>query len=287
MPRWIIYVVVLTVLLGIVAVIVATGFLEPYMMFFPFKATHRDTLAAYERVESGNARTAVKDVWLNTVDGVRIHAWLLTPRSAPDGVRPVVLWFHGNAGNLGMWLEEYEEVVALGAEVMAVDYRGFGRSEGSPNEEGVYHDADAAWEYLVKDRGVTPENVVIYGYSIGGAVAVDLAARVQPGGLILQSTFTSIPEFMRAKSMPIPTSIVRSQMASIDKIKKVTCPKLFIHGTEDELITFKLGQQLYDAATDPKEILSIKGADHNNVHFIGGRKLLDAIGRVLPHRARP
>lgn len=196
----------------------------------------------------------------------------------------MVLWFHGNAGNVGRWLPAYERVVGLGAHVFAVEYRGYGRSEGKPSEEGLYVDAEAAWKYLLEQRGFYPGNVVIFGYSLGGGVAVELASRVQPGGLIVQSSFSSIPDLATTLYPMVPRWLVRTQMNSLEKVGAITCPKLFVRSRKDRLIPYQMGRALYAAAAKPKEFFTVDNAGHGQTFYKGGGPLLEAIQRLIMDR---
>jgi fermentation-respiration switch protein FrsA (DUF1100 family) len=160
--------------------------------------------------------------------------------------------------------------------VLAVDYRGYGRSEGSPNEAGVYRDADAAYDYLVQVRHIKPANIIVYGHSLGGAVAIDLASRRECGGLIVQSSFTSVRDMARRTfRIPLFEYIPKSRFDSLAKIRQVQAPILIVHGTRDETVPFPMGQQLFTAAPEPKSFFPIEGAGHNDVIEIGGDALLE------------
>src|SRR6185369_17276293 len=133
-----------------------------------------------------------------------------------------------------------------------IDYRGYGRSEGKPTEQGLYLDARAAWDYLTTERGVPSQRVIIFGKSLGGAPAIDLASHLEPGGLIVQSSFTSAAD-MAAVVMPLlPRVFLHTKMDSVTKISRVHCPKLFIHSRADEVVPFELGHRLYQVAPEPK-----------------------------------
>jgi fermentation-respiration switch protein FrsA (DUF1100 family) len=168
-------------------------------------------------------------------------------------------------------------LMRLPAEVFIVDYRGYGKSEGQPSEEGLYLDGEAAWKYLTLERGVSPDRIIIFGKSLGGAVAVDLASKVKAAGLIVQSSFTSASD-LAAIVMPfIPRSFIRTRMRSIEKVASVSCPKLFIHSRTDEVIPFELGQRLFEAAPEPKQFYEVKGALHNDTYIAGGGAYLEAL----------
>jgi len=185
------------------------------------------------------------------------------------------LWFHGNAENIGHGLEHLGFYARLGVNVLAVDYRGYGKSEGSPNEAGVYRDADAAFDYLIRERHIQPKNIFVFGHSLGGAVAIDLASRRECGGLIVQSSFTSVRDIARRTfRIPLLEYIPKSQFNSLAKIRQIRAPILILHGTRDETVPYSMGQRLFAAAPEPKCFFPIEGAGHNDVIEIGGDDLL-------------
>jgi fermentation-respiration switch protein FrsA (DUF1100 family) len=214
----------------------------------------------------------VEDVWLTTLDKVRVNAWYL-PNSASE---KVLLWFHGNAENIGHGLEHLRFYSRLGVNVLALDYRGFGKSGGSPDETGVYRDADAAYDYLIRERHIQPQNIIVFGHSLGGAVATDLASRRECGGLIVQSSFTSAKDMARRMfRIPLLEYIPRSQFDSLAKIRRVRAPILIVHGTRDHVVPFSMGQRLFAAAPEPKFFFPVEDAGHNNLMEVGGDRLLD------------
>ena len=248
---------------------------EERLIFFP----DRDD-GAYAATTKGLSRwAAVEDVALTAEDGVGLHGWYLT---APAGgpARPVVLFLHGNAGNISYWTDVYRDLVGLGADVFAVDYRGFGRSAGRPDEAGVYQDAAAAWAWLTQTRGVAPDRIVIYGFSLGGGVSTWLASRRRPAGLVLQSTFTSIPDVAGTIFAPARW-LVRTSMDSLSRIPTIDCPILVIHGSGDELVPYDLGRRLFDAAPAGTRFHEVPGAGHNETFAEGGAALLDVLGEFL------
>lgn len=208
-----------------------------------------------------------EEVWITAQDGVRLNAWFLPQPSNPK----VLLWFHGNAENIGMGLDHMKAFSRMKVNVLAVDYRGYGKSEGSPNEAGVYRDGDAAYRYLVESRGFRPREVFIYGHSLGGAVAIDVAARRECGGLIVESSFTTAGDMARRMfHIPFSEYIPRSRFDSLAKIALVRAPVLVIHGTRDRVIPFSMGQKLFQAAPPPKSFLAIEGAEHDDPYVVGG-----------------
>jgi hypothetical protein len=213
----------------------------------------------------------VEEVWLTTFDRVRVNAWYFRNPASEKAL----VWFHGNAENIGHGLLQLGFYSRLGINVLAVDYRGYGKSEGSPDEMGVYRDADAAYDYLIRERHIQPQNIFIYGHSLGGAVAVDLASRRECGGLIVQSSFTSVREMARRTfHIPLLEYIPKSQFNSLAKIPRVRAPILIVHGTRDETVPFSLGQRLFAAAPEPKFFFPVQDAGHNNVVEVGGAGLL-------------
>ena len=256
---------------------------EDRFIYFPSKYPEGIWNVANQRAPAGEIFPQVEDVWMKTADGVRIHGWYCTPQinlsgqTSPVPIEMTLLWFHGNAGNISHRYEVVRELVNLKIAVFIIDYRGYGRSEGSPSEQGLYRDARAAWNHLTNERGVPANRIVLFGDSLGGAVAIDLAIEVEPAGLIAQSSFTSISD-MAAEVMPfVPTLFLRTKMDSLAKIPRVSCPKLFIHSPNDEMVPFRMGRSLFDAAREPKQFYEVAGASHNEMDTVGGRAYFDAI----------
>jgi hypothetical protein len=225
----------------------------------------------------------VEDVWLQTADGVRINAFYHSNSAS----KQVLLWFHGNAENIGYCLDQMQALATIGVNILAVDYRGYGRSEGKPGEAGVYQDADAAYDFLVKQRHFRPQDIVIYGHSLGGAVAVSLASRRPCGGLIVQSSFTNVRAMAR-RVFPIPLVeyVVRSRFDSLEKIRDVHAPILIAHGTRDDVVPFTMSQQLFAAAPEPKRFYAVEGAGHNDLLEAGGESYLACLRRFVAESAR-
>ncbi len=248
---------------------------EERLIFFP----DRDD-GAYAAAVRGLERSArVEDVTMTAEDGVGLHGWYISA-PANDRPRPVVLFLHGNAGNISYWADVYRDLVGLGADVFAVDYRGFGRSEGRPDEAGVYRDAAAAWAWLTETRGIPGDRIVIYGFSLGGGVSTWLATNRRAGGLVLQSTFTSIPDVAGTIFAPARW-FVRTSMDSLSRIPTIECPILVIHGSGDELVPYDLGQRLHAAAPAGTRFHEVPGAGHNETFADGGAALLTVLGDFL------
>lgn len=209
------------------------------------------------------------DVTLETADGEKLHGWYLP---APDELRPTVLFFHGNAGNISHRLDSLEIFHELGLATLIIDYRGYGQSSGSPSEEGLYQDARAAWDYVVGSRGVPAEAVIAFGRSLGAAVAAHLATEREVGGVILESAFTSAPD-RAAELYPIfPVRLLaRIEYPTREFVQQLDAPVLVVHSPDDEIIPFHHGKAIYDAASEPKKLLRI-GGDHNT-GFLQSRQL--------------
>ncbi|AZT84811.1 alpha/beta hydrolase [Marinobacter sp. NP-4(2019)] len=206
-----------------------------------------------------------EEVTLSAADGVKLHGWYLpAPQAEHRTVDRTVLFLHGNAGNISHRLESLEIFHELGLATLIIDYRGYGRSEGKPSEAGLYRDADAAWHYLVEDRKIPPQRVIVFGRSLGAAVAAHLAAERPLGGLILESAFTSVPDRGAELYSIFPIRLLaRIHYPTAEWVTQVRAPVLVIHSEEDELIPFHHGEAVYQAAPEPKQFLQIQG-DHNS-----------------------
>jgi fermentation-respiration switch protein FrsA (DUF1100 family) len=255
---------------------------EESLIFFPdpYPSGTWDT-----EVIARTSGTSLEDCFFTASDGTRLHAWWCRPSATQAGGGPpsdmVLLWFHGNAGNLAHRADMMLDLASIPAQVLLVDYRGYGRSEGRPNERGLYRDADAAWRFLTDERGVPADRIVILGKSLGGAVAIDLATRVTPAGLIAQSSFTSVPA-MAAHHYPfVPKFLVRTKMDNLSKIGGLDCPIMVIHSRNDEVVPYEHGLRLFEAAGGDKRFYEVPGARHNDTWLVGGADYLDAIRRFL------
>jgi len=204
----------------------------------------------------------VEDVWLHTRDGLRIHAWWL----ACPASQGAILFCHGNAGNLSFWGPVTASLSKiLSQPVLIFDYPGYGRSEGQPSEVGCYAAADAAYDWLVHNQRIQPDRLTLFGESLGGGVATDLASRRPHRALVLAKTFTSIPDMARSSMFTSASaSLVRNSFDNLAKIEHCTGPILIAHGDRDRLIPLLQGQQLYEKARQPKQFLLLKGCDHND-----------------------
>ncbi len=238
----------------------ATVLMSGYVMLF-----ENSFIYFPARGHVGPCPTPGGDVYLTTADGVKIHGWHVTHPQA----RVSLLYVHGNAGNIDERREFLEGLRSrLPANVLLIDYRGFGNSEGSPDEAGVYRDARAAWDWLA--QRAPPERIVILGKSLGGAVAAELASRVSAGGLIIQNSFTSAAGMSRIAMpyFPVGRWLLRSKFDTLAKVPAIRCPKLIIHTEDDEMIPFRMGRQIFEAAAPPKEFAAFQTGGHNAVFIV-------------------
>ncbi len=227
---------------------------------------------------------AAESLFLETEDGVRIHAYYV-PGAPPPGERRALLFLHGNAGNASHRLVGADLLARLGVEVLLIDYRGYGLSEGRPSEAGVYADARAGLDHLESQRGFATERIVVFGRSLGGAVAVELAQDRPLAGVVLESTFTNVADMARRMVGPL-ASLVGGGFDSQARIPRLRAPLLSLHGDRDELVPLALGRALYEAARVPKRFEVIAGAGHNDTVEVGGAAYLSRIARFL-HEVTP
>ncbi len=251
-------------------------FLQTRLIFYPtreFATTPSRLQLPYE------------DVYINVTAKERVHGWYF-PAGNPDNIRdgPVVLFCHGNAGNVSHRLETAELVLHLGASILLFDYRGYGKSDGSPSEENVYTDAEACYNWLAEQKGVRPENIILFGRSLGGVVAIELARRVRCRGLVVESSFTSAVELGRKMFPLFPIKyLLRFKFDSIGKIRSVTCPLLVTHSPGDELIPLEMGRRLFDAANEPKQFVALRGG-HNEREYLADTAYMRALGDLIHGR---
>lgn len=230
--------------------------LERHFLYFPARALSSTP------AEHG---LAAEDLDLRAEDGVRLRGWRLR-----GGGRRALLYFHGNAGNVGDRLDRARILVErLGLDVFLVDYRGYGLSEGEPSEDGLYRDARAV-RRAAADRGFAPEEVVLFGESLGCAVAIDLAAETACAGVVLETPFLSIAEMARVHYPFVPGFLIRSRYDNAAKIGRVSAPKLFLVAERDDVAPPEHGRRLYEIAPAPKTLYVIPRAAHNDTYVVGG-----------------
>jgi fermentation-respiration switch protein FrsA (DUF1100 family) len=222
---------------------------------------------------------APEDVWLNAADGTRLHAWWIPGTNA----KFTFLAFHGNASNIANRAPAYEFLRETPANVLAIEYRGYGHSEGQPSEAGFYLDAEAAYQYLVNTKKIDPKAIVSFGQSLGTAVATDLAAHHAVGGVILEAPFPSASRvagkiFWFLPGLPF---LVHSQFDTKSKLRRINVPLLVVHCTQDPVLPFAFGQEVYNAANSPKQFLRINGECHEESSLLAPVQYRSALREFL------
>jgi len=204
------------------------------------------------------AGLAYEDCGFTSRDGKKLHGWFLPNKD----VKFTLLFCHGNGGNVSHRIQKLLMLSQLGLEIFIFDYRGYGKSQGRPSEIGLYMDAQAAYDYLVSKRGAEPERIVLYGESLGGAVAINLAISKNIKAIILEDTFSSVRDMARVTFPYVPAFLVSAKYDSVSKIKNISSPKLIIHSINDDIIPYSLSEKLFEAASEPKTFLKLTGS-HN------------------------
>ncbi len=264
-------------LVVIVGIVLLLRLSEGKFIYFPVKYPAGDWLPSRHGL-------AVEDIFFTTADSVRLHGWFV---AHPNAVATMV-WCHGNAGNITDRLDNLTRLAQLPIQVFLFDYRGYGRSQGRPHEDGLYLDAQAAYDVVAARPDVDSQRIFLFGRSLGGAVAADVALRRRVAGLILESAFTSARAMAWQAFRPFPVQwIMGSRFDTLDKVRRIHVPVLIIHGTRDDVVPFGMGQRLFEAANEPKEFYPIAGAGHNDTYLVGGADYLESLGRFLTGRGAP
>jgi fermentation-respiration switch protein FrsA (DUF1100 family) len=257
-----------TALVGYGALLGGLYLFQRQLLYFPDNA--RPELA-------GLAALGVREVSLTTADGLSLLSWYLPPRDH----RPVVVYFHGNGGHIGYRSDRLRRFARDGYGVLMLEYRGYGGNPGSPSEAGFYADGAAALDFL-DQQGIVPNQLVLYGESLGTAVAVQMAGQREIAGLILEAPFTSVAEVAQYHYPFVPASLlVRDRFDSLSSVSMVKVPILVLHGGRDTVIPIRLGRALLDAALGPKEGWFAPDGGHGDLARFGG---LDAVAEFLERR---
>ena len=236
----------------------------------------------YAHGQAWNIPQGGEDAWFQTADGVRLHGWFISSRA--DKAAGTIIYFHGNGGNLSHvgWIGA--RLAANGFNVLLFDYRGYGRSAGDvADERALYIDADAAYDYVVRERGANPDKLALYGQSLGTTAVVDLASRSKVGAIILESGLSSASDMASAMLPWMPRwlhALGSNRFESSRKLEKVYCPVLVTHGDPDNTIPTEQGRALYASAHDPKRLMMVEGADHNVAGF-GGYGYIDKVSAFI------
>ena len=246
--------------IGYAVLAAAVFFYQPNLLYFPDMPTRQIELTP------GDIGLDFESVTLDTSDNEQLHAWFVPA----DPARGTLLFCHGNAGNISHRLDSIRLFHELGLSVLIFDYRGYGQSSGKPTETGTYRDAGAAWQYLVEQRGIPPQRIILFGRSLGASIAAELASRQAAAGVILESAFTSVPD-VAAKFYPwLPVRwMSRYQYNTLKKLADIHSPVLIVHSRDDEIIPYTHGENLFAAASEPKQFLQLRGG-HNDGFMVSG-----------------
>lgn len=280
--KWLLFVGI-ALIIAYIAICIFLVLFQKRLIFFP---------SSIIEITPENVNLPYEDVWLSVFHKKgkleKIHGWWIPANFNRSYFQYVVLYFHGNAGNIGANVEQAYEFHKLGFDVLLIDYRGYGLSTGNfPSEAQIYEDIEIVWNYLVNQRQINPKNILVYGHSLGGAIAIELATRhPQMSGLIIKSSFTSIQNIVNYKGgiykfFPVKL-LLNQKFDSISKLRKLDIPILLIHGTKDVLVPTYMSQELF--AVTPvkiKDLYIVPDASHNNITAIAGDKYLHKINEFV------
>ena len=237
--------------------VVKCGGLRSVRMYEVVRVGHEKLIG--EVIEVGDNTCIVQvyeEIYFVTSDGKRLNGWFIPNKEATF----TIIFCHGNAGNISHRIDKISILYNLGVNIFIFDYRGYGKSQGKPSESGFYKDAKSAYKYLVEERKISAEDIILYGESIGSCVAINLAGEVKVRALITEEAFTSIKDMAKIAYPFLPHFIFSSRFNSIPKLRDIDCQKLIIHSLDDEIVPFYLGEKLFNKASPPKKFLNIRGA---------------------------
>lgn len=220
--------------------------------FYPDRASN---------IPPGNLPRNVQEIYIKTADNINIQSYFISDKSSDK----LLVYFHGNAGNIGHRLQDLIKLGSFGINVLGVGYRGYGKSQGTPSEAGIYIDGKSALNYATDLLGFTMENIIIMGRSIGTTVAIHVSQDIRVGGLILVTPLTSGEDLAKASGFGIASFLARGTFNNLSKIKKVSCPTLVIHGSLDKVIPVEMGEAIFNSSKSEKQFITIDGANHNDL----------------------
>ncbi len=264
---------VINAILLILLLLVSLYFFSPYIeSFFIFYPT-----SSFDSVPT-DFRLKYEDVYFETKDEITLHGWFFPL----EGKYPVILFCHGNAGNISHRLENIKLLLDQKLQVFIFDYRGYGKSAGRPSEKGLYMDGLAAYDFLVKQKKIPPYKIVSFGRSLGASLAIEISLMREVRALIIESAFTSTKEMAKTMFLFHAFSfLLPPHFNNIEKITQITVPKLIIHGENDEIVPFSMGQKLYQTSKSPKYFYRIKGAGHNDTYIIGEKEYFENLAAFV------
>jgi fermentation-respiration switch protein FrsA (DUF1100 family) len=238
---------------------------ENFFIFYP--------QAQFDAIPS-DWRLNHEDIYFDTEDGKKLHGWFFPTKEEA----PVLLFCHGNAGNISHRLDNVRLLLDQKFQVFIFDYRGYGRSAGRPSEIGIYRDGLAAYDVLVNTKEIPPGRIIPFGRSLGASVAIELSLRREVKSLIVESAFTSTKEMARGMfPFGLFSWLLPLHYNNLEKISRVKVAKLIIHGDRDEIVPFSMGKRLVEAAMAPKYFYPIRGAGHNDTYIVGGREYFETL----------
>jgi len=247
---------------------------QPHFIYYPER-----TLLA----DPNNIGLEFESVYFEAEDGVRLSGWFIPSENA----RGVIMFCHGNAGNISHRLESIEIFHRLKLDIFIFDYRGYGQSEGKPTEQGTYEDAKAAWRYLTEERQLASSKIVVFGRSLGGAIASWLAQSHTPRALILESTFVSIRDIATTLYRFLPVRLLlRFEYNTAKYLTRVNCPVLIVHSRDDEIMPFSQGRRLFEVAREPRKFLEITGT-HNEGFITSGKLYEEGLNAFISEYVEP
>ncbi len=239
--------------IGLIALFILVRYLEAKSVFYPSKQMNMNPSFFQLQWE---------DAWMTTSDQVKIHGWFVKNPNAST----IILYSHGNAGNISDRLMKLKFFHDLGFAVLVYDYRGFGQSLGKPTEQGIYRDAQAAFDWIKQQPTLVDKKIVAYGTSLGGIVAIDLATQRPVDALVVDSSITSGKDMAKRLYPFIPSFFMAIKFDSISKIKSITVPKLIVHSPDDKLVPYSMGQALFNTAVEPTAFIDVHGG-HNDAQM--------------------
>lgn len=263
------------VILNIVIIILSV---YVFVIFYMFINQENYLFFPSKEYISPPSNLGVEEVWFKTNDGEKLHAWWLENKKDSK----TVIFFHGNAGNISDRVSQVQIFKKLKLNCLMVDYRGYGKSSGKiKKEKDIYLDSLAAWDYVIKEKGVQAKDIIIWGRSLGGAVAIDLAQEKDVFAVIAESTFYSVVDMAKKQYWFLPAGLItKYKFLSNDKVKNIKAPIMIVHSRDDEIVPFEQGERLFDKAIEPKVFLEISGG-HNTGIFESYDKYIEEIDKFL------